>query len=106
MSNIILYNIDVYGKRFSPMAAGRDGVFFALVCNGFHGLSCTPPLLTPTTLDWIVVYCHVPNQPRGGYRKYNFGRTVFHDLQQVSASSFPYSRSGETIGRNSVLLTL
>lgn len=35
MTNIILYNIDVYGTRIFQMAAGRDGVFFALVCNGF-----------------------------------------------------------------------
>lgn len=91
------------------MAAGWNGVFFALVCNGFCGLSWTPP--PPHTYNigpWIVVYCqNVPNLPRGGYRKYNFGLTVFQDLQQDSASSFLYSRcSRETIGRHGVLLTL
>jgi len=109
MGNIILYDIDVHRTRLSQMAAGRNGVFFALVCNGFCGLSWTPP--PPHTHNigpWIVVYCqNVPNLPRGGYRKYNFGLSVFQDLQQDSASSFLYSRcSGETIGRHGVLLTL
>jgi len=112
MGNIILYDIDVHWTQFSQMAAGRDGVFFALVCNGFYGLSCTP--IPPHThnngrlraLDRRVLpECTEPAP--GRLSKIQFRCTVFHDLQQDSASSFLYGRcSGETIGRHGVLLTL
>lgn len=105
MSNIIILvdNTNVRGERdFLGWPRGGMAYFCARVQRRFlrsqlHATTSSTPdarlraaLLDRHRVYYHIVYIYILNPPRGGYRKYNFGRAQFSTTCSKTASSFPY----------------